>query len=1198
MAKAGALPVFLKAIIIQGFKSFADKVKLELGQGLSVVVGPNGSGKSNVADAVRWVLGEQSAKNLRGSKMEDIIFAGSTGRRPVGMAEVSLIFDNSTGIFPLEYQEVTITRRVYRDGEGQYFINRSSCRLKDIHELFMDTGAGKEGFSIIGQGRVEEILNLKSEERRVLIEEASGITKYRMRKREALKRLDDTEHNLERLEDILTEIEGQLAPLEEQARIAEHSLALTAEQQALEIQIVVRDLKDVWEKLTLSTQEAEELRLALAAAVAGLGQTESQTLHNKVSLNQLEERIQTQQETTYRMDQSLNQITQELRIRQEREGYITEQLSRVSKEVSASEEKKHQAVERLDALAGRTSILHKTVEEANRTLLGDEKRFSEARARSGLDDIEVSKEELQRIQAEYSSLTTELNSVNHALTSLRQVCEQLLGEKSSKENDWVIYEGQAEQQQRQIEAGEGQVQENIWKIEQIQNELRALFEQSKGRQNQVVEMNRELERRKAKYYALKNLEDSLEGYQRGVRELMQAKKKNVPACSGLWGTIADLIQVEEHYEVAIETALGGGLQNIIAETEKASKAAVNYLKTQQLGRATFLPLDVIQGGRATVSKDAAADPGFVGIAVDLVRFEERFRSAFESQLGRILIVTDMDAATRVARASGYRARIVTLEGDQVHPGGSLTGGSLQRKGGNLLGRSRELQELKKELESRSAKQRELENDVQAYLKRKLELEEILQGLVAEGQGLKEGLAVLRAQTKNTIEQVARIQAEIGGLKTREEALWQEEANHTARRENLVKRHQDLTERVREAQNALALHEQKAKEAGQEAETLLERLTQTKVQSAKWEQELKQGEERRVQEQAVLSELLSTLEQKREDLKSLEAGKELLLKEQEEWESRRVESAQRQIQAQEILMTLRKEREVLSEKVMEQERLVHLKRQEQQNLEQKLHALELRVARWDAEWETGHNRLQEEFELSWEEAQGYQTEEERPKLWVRVQEVKRQIEVLGPVNQAAIEEYPKTRERFEFLSTQKQDLVEANNSLRELIGELDKTMSERFEEGFKAVNEAFQGVFKELFNGGFAELRLDDPTNLLETGVEIIAQPLGKKPQLLSLLSGGERALTAIGLIFALLRVKPSPFCILDEIEASLDDTNVSRFAQYIHRLSNSTQFLVISHRKGTMESADVLYGISMEESGVSKLLSVKLEGKDKESQSA
>jgi chromosome segregation protein len=1198
MAKAGALPVFLKAITIQGFKSFADKVKLELGHGLSVVVGPNGSGKSNVADAVRWVLGEQSAKNLRGTKMEDIIFAGSTVRRSVGMAEVSLIFDNSTGIFPLEYQEVTITRRVYRDGEGQFFINRSSCRLKDIHELFMDTGAGKEGFSIIGQGRVEEILNLKSEERRVLIEEASGITKYRMRKREALKRLDDTEHNLERLEDILMGIEGQLAPLEEQARIAQQSLALSVEQRALEIQIVVRDLKEVRDKLTVSTQEAEELRNAFAATVTSLGQFESQTLQDKVSLNRLEEQIQAQQEVTYRVDQSLNQLVQEIRIRQEREGYFAEQLSRLSKEIGIDEEKQNQLAERICALDGRKSILHKTVEEAHRTLKLDEEKLSEAKSRSNLAVIEGLKTHLQRTQLEQMDLSTELNSINHSLTSVGNALKQLINEKKGKETLEVTLSKQFEQQQAQIEADEELERGNVKKIEITQNELKAVFEQSRESQKKLSETNRELEQLKAKYYALQNLEDSLEGYQRGVRELMQAKKKNVPDCLGLCGTIADLIQVEERYEIAIETALGGGLQNIIAETEREAKVAVNYLKSRQLGRATFLPLDVIQGGRTSISKEVSADPGFMGIAVDLVHYDPKYRLALESQLGRILVVVDMEAATRVARASGYRARIVTLEGDQVHPGGSLTGGSLQRKGGNLLGRSRELQELKDELQSRNTKYREIENEVQTFMKRRLELEEVLKGLVAEGQKYKEELAVLRAHVKNTQEQLVRVQVEILGLKAREDALYHEEANQTALLEELEKRQREITEQVAEAQRDLELQEQSAREAGRDAEALQDRLTHTKVQSAKWEQELMQAVERFEQEQMALDELRVGLEQRRKDLLTLKESKVNLLHEKEELENRRIETFEHQTQALETLMVLRKEREVLSVKVMEQEQLVLSKRQEQQSIEQKIHALELRSTRWETEWETGYSRLQEEFNLTWDDAQNYQTHEERANLWARVQNIKRQVEDLGPINQAAIEEYPKVLERFEFLSTQKQDLVEANNSLRELIGELDKTMSERFEEGFKAVNEAFQVVFKELFNGGFAELRLDDPNNLLETGVEIIAQPPGKKPQLLSLLSGGERALTAIGLLFALLRVKPSPFCILDEIEASLDDANVSRFAQYIHRLSSSTQFLVISHRKGTMEAADVLYGISMEESGVSKLLCVKLEGQDKDSVSA
>lgn len=1198
MAKAGDLSVFLKSVSIQGFKSFADKVKLELGQGLSVVVGPNGSGKSNVADAVRWVLGEQSAKNLRGGKMEDIIFAGSTVRRPVGLAEVTLAFDNSTGIFPLDFQEVTITRRVYRDGEGQFFINRAPCRLKDIHELFMDTGAGKEGFSIIGQGRVEEILNLKSEERRVLIEEASGITKYRMRKREALKRLDETEHNLERLEDIINGIEGQLTPLAEQARVAEQSMGLSKEQQYLEIQMVVRDLKDVREKLNLSGQEADNLRLALAAAISELGQAESQTIEDKISLSQLEEKIQRQQEENYKVEQSLNQLTQELRIRQEREGYLTEQIARVNKETQASEEKKHQTEERLTALEGKQAVLEQTVLEANRTVQKDELQLGEAKAQSGLTIIDELKVQATQILTDQTQVSQEYQNAEYSLVSVQAQIQRVSEEKRNKEAERVHVEVQVNEQIQGMRALEQQEQANFREIEKLQIEIREVFERGKGEQAKLLEINRELERMQARQHALKSLEDSLEGYQRGVRELMLAKKKNVPACSGLCGTVADLITVEERYEVAIETALGAGLQNLIAETEKDAKTAVQYLKTQQLGRATFLPLDVIQGGRTTVARDASNDPGFIGIAVDLVHVADRYRPAVESLLGRILVVRDMEAATRVARASGYRARIVTLEGDQVHPGGSLTGGSQQRKGGNLLGRSRELQELSQELEIRRLKHKEQEKEVLALNRHRQDLEEIHKGLVVEGQKIKEQLAVERTHVKNTSEQLTRLQNEQASLQAQEEALDQEEKTWLDRKQSLEQMLTDVTTRAEDASQALALQEQKAREATQEAEVIQERLTLAKIQLAKWEQELQQAGERLEQEMSVLLELSEVLTQKQGDRLSLEAAQQALIQEQMELEQRRSETTDLQLESQEALLRVRKEKEGLSVRLLEKEHVVQTKRQEQQSVEQKLHALELRTARWETEWETGLSRLQEEFALNWDQVQGYQTEQERAILWARVQEVKRQIEELGPINQAAIEEYPKMLSRYEFLATQKQDLVAANESLRSLVGELDKTMSERFEEGFSAVNEAFQIVFKELFSGGNAELRLDDPSNLLETGVEIIAQPPGKKPQLLSLLSGGERALTAIALLFALLRVKPSPFCILDEIEASLDDANVNRFAQYIHRLAHSTQFLVISHRKGTMEAADVLYGIAMEESGVSKLLSVQLEGQDKEGQTA
>ncbi|HVJ47922.1 chromosome segregation protein SMC [Desulfitobacterium sp.] len=1192
MAKAGDPAVFLKSVSIQGFKSFADKVKLELGHGLSVVVGPNGSGKSNVADAVRWVLGEQSAKNLRGGKMEDIIFAGSTVRRPVGMAEVSLVFDNSTGIFALDFQEVTITRRVYRDGEGQFFINRAPCRLKDIHELFMDTGAGKEGFSIIGQGRIEEILNLKSEERRSLIEEASGITKYRMRKREALKRLDETEHNLERLEDIVNEIEGQLTPLAEQARVAEQSMTLTQEQQSLEIQIMVRDLSDVRNKLNLSGAEVEGLRFALATALSELGQAESQTIEDKVGLNQLDEKIQNQQEETYKIEQSLNQIIQELRIRQEREGYLVEQIARVSKDDQDRAEKKRQTEERLTALEGKQAVLEQTVAEASHTVQKDELQFAEAKAKSGLKEIDELKAQATRSLAEQTEVNQEYQNAEHSLADVQAQAQRVFEEKRNKEFERAHVEEQVKEQGRGIQALEQQEQENLHEINENQVELQEITARGKEEQGKLHELNRELERMQARHQALKGLEESLEGYQKGVRELLQAKKKNAQACPGLCGTVADLITVEKRYEVAIETALGAGLQNLVTETEKDAKAAVQSLKDHQLGRATFLPLDVIRGGRATVTRDVSNDPGFIGIGADLVQFADHYLAAIESLLGRILIVSDMEAATRIARASGYRARIVTLEGDQVHPGGSLTGGSQTRRGGNLLGRSRELQELSQELEKRHLKQKEQEKEVQSLTQSQQNVEELLKKLVSTGQRVKQELAVERTNDKNTRERLNHLEKEFETFQGREEVLAQEEKTWADRKQSLEQALSDCRRRAEMSSQTLACQEQKAREASQEAEVIQERLTQAKIQLAKWEQELQQAGEQLEQENGTHAELTEILRQKQEERLNLETAQQTLIQEQKGLEKQRVETLELHLKSQEALILVRKEREGLSIRLIEKEQVVKNKRQEQQSVEQKLHALELRTARWETEWETGLNRLQEEFTLTWEEVQDYPAELERADLGARVQEVKRQIEELGPINQAAIEEYPKMLSRYEFLTTQKQDLVEANDSLHALIGELDKTMSERFAEGFKAVNEAFQTVFKELFNGGYAELRLDDPNNLLETGVEIIAQPPGKKPQLLSLLSGGERALTAIALLFALLRVKPSPFCILDEIEASLDDANVNRFAQYIHHLADSTQFLVISHRKGTMEEADVLYGIAMEESGVSKLLSVQMEEHD------
>jgi len=1189
MAKPEDFPVFLKGIHIQGFKSFADRVKLELGHGLSVIVGPNGSGKSNVADAVRWVLGEQSAKSLRGAKMEDVIFAGSTQRRPVGMAEVSLIFDNATGIFPLDFREITITRRVYRDGDGQYLINNASCRLKDIQELFMDTGAGKEGFSIIGQGRVEEILNLKSEERRSLIEEAAGITKFRYRKREALKRLDATILNLQRLDDIVREIEGQLTPLAAQAQVAEQSLSLSTEQKNLEIQLTVLDISEGKQKLFLSSKESETLQSSLVEAQAILGLRESKNSESKVLLKEIEDDLQRMQGEGFQAEQAFDAIKHELSIRGERFKYLEEQIARLTAEIQVDEEKIQRLKERIETFVAKQAVLKQTVEESQRKVADQEQTLNEARESNLAEATDRIKADLFQALSEQANCANELTGAQHTLASLEQQVLQITQEQAIKAEERQALDETCEVQKKELTEIKRQAlnrEEEMLKLRTDRDQLKGLRQDK----NDELQKHKALtEQSRARLHALRSLEDSLEGYQRGVREVMLARKKGIKECMGLCGTVADLITVNEKFELALETALGGGLQNVVAENEKAAKLAIAYLKVHQFGRVTFLPLDIIQGNRMSVNQTVENDPGYVGIAVDLVTYDLSYKPAMEFLLGRIVVVTDMNAATRIAKASGYRLRIVTLEGDQVHPGGSLSGGSVQRKGGNLLSRSRQIDALRVALIRLEKDLLEGERECSKMDLRLRDIQQNMENLSLKQREEKEHQVMLRAVHENVLSQLERLNRDLLGLGLRNQENMAQKNELSFCLKSLTER-LDIAEktsvRFREEFNQ---REQQAKAAMSEIESHGEQLTQEKIRLAKWEQELNQCTEQLGQEQTNYRENQFNLQPKKQNQVGFQKNCQVVEAEQGTLRQQLEKHSLTQEAQQYALMQRRQAREGLSARLLEMEQEILSKRQSEHALEQRLHANELRVVRFETECEAAETRLIEEFSLTWEEAIPFQTDEERAALWRRVQTLKQQIDELGPINQAAIEEYPTMLARQVFMVAQQDDLVEADQTLRQVISELDKVMSERFIESFHAVNEAFQEVFKELFRGGNAELQLVDPEHLLETGVEIIAQPPGKKAQLLSLLSGGERALTAIAILFALLRVKPSPFCILDEIEASLDDSNVQRFAQYLHRLSDSTQFVVISHRKGTMESADVLYGITMEECGVSKLLSVQLD---------
>ncbi|UWG96152.1 chromosome segregation protein SMC [Dehalobacter sp. DCM] len=1181
--------VFLKSIHIQGFKSFADKIKIDLHPGMSVIVGPNGSGKSNVADAVRWVLGEQSAKSLRGSKMEDVIFAGCSSRRPVGMAEVSLIFNNTTGLFALDYDEVVITRRVYRDGEGQYFINRTPCRLKDIQELFLDTGSGKEGFSIIGQGRVEEILNLRSDERRTLIEEVAGISKFRHRKKEALKKLDDTRLNLERLSDIIAEVESRIEPLAEQAEAARTSQEITAALEKMEISLIVNELSEVNSKLIKARTAGESLNNEFALFAARINEEESKIIIKRHELDHLEQQVQAMQGEVYALENKVSDAEHALSLLSERRGFMQEQSSRLEKELKAAQDNLEFSQEKGQAYAAKSVLLEETLNRAYADLKIKECRLEELRTLSGEARLDEIKTEIFDVLSEKSKLTSIEAETKQKKDTLMQQEKQYQKNIQAKdaEKDSVLREiGVQRDELIELELREEVLNQ---KSTEIMRSLTA--KKTEQQQSEVVygELLRKADQANARLHALHTLQDNLEGYNKGVREAIIACRKGEITCRGVFGTVADNIEVQTKFELAVETALGAALQNIIVEKTNDAKTCIDYLKRTNNGRATFLPLDAIKGTRQSLDEKTKKHKGFQGLAVDLVKFDTRFGDIMESLLGRILVTDTLDSAIDIAKSNNYRFRIVTLLGDQVNIGGSLTGGSTRTQSSGLLSRVREIEEL-------TAKTREFHEEAACKKQESSLIAKDMEKLVAaqdeieaEFSQIQKTKGIMAANTRHFEDRLKRLEEDARFITFELNEIRSEMTTLTAIIGKTEKSLKETEDKINALQTEQLDLENLLKEKVTEAQELSDEITSAKVEAARWEQELDQVRQAIIEENEKTLKSQRLMDEKNRELSEVRKNDEEIGLGRIQGENRVKEYNTLLEEKKYQLIELRRAKESFAENNLKQEQDILEMKNQAKEMEAQLHQSELKVTRWEAEWETGNNRLEEEYGLPWKQAQAYLTGDKKESLQETIAAYKQEIEALGPVNYTALEEYPETVKRFEFLTTQKHDLDEAGKTLQELISELDKCMIERFEEGFRSVNAAFKEVFTQLFNGGQAELQLDDPENLLETGVRIVAQPPGKKAQLLSLLSGGERSFTAIALLFAFLKVKPSPFCLLDEIEAALDEANVKRFVNYLRTLSHHTQFILISHRRGTMESADRLYGITMEESGVSKLLTVELE---------
>lgn len=1180
--------MYLKRLEIQGFKSFADKVEIEFNPGITVVVGPNGSGKSNVVDAIRWVLGEQSAKTLRGMRMDDIIFSGSDGRKAVGLAQVSLTIDNSTGIFPLDFSEVTVTRRLYRSGDSEYLINKVPCRMKDIHELFMDTGVGKEGFSVIGQGKIDEILSLKAEDRRNLIEEAAGIVKYRYRKREAQRKLDDTEQSLVRVYDIISELKDQLGPLEEQANKARQYQVWKEEADQWEISVALYNIEENKGKLQESKEKTLYLEDQLTKDTTKFHSLQSRLEDLRLKAQHLDQEISQLQQNYYNTNRELEKHEHQIEMAKERkssfisqlarledstknltseEEILREQLHKFSAEVKEVERQHQELTAKIEFLEENFNNHKQTIEEKN-DLIEDQK--------SVLVDF---LREIAKTNNEINSLENDLNNFKKSFSQLSQKLleiQRLITQEEEKLASTTQYSEKLILKKSSLEKEISKLEKSLEDNKEKEQEFKALYEKKSEAYQQL----------KSHLNVLKEMEASGEGYQKGVKAILEAKKKDSDFAKGIIGTVADIIKVPGELETAIETVMGGSLQYLISENDQVAQRAIEYLKTTKKGRATFLPLNTIsyQENNQNLQGD-----GVLGRASDLVQYDLKYKKIIEFLLGRIWVIKELGQAVALGKKYKFNIRMVTLDGELITPGGALTGGSYSRNTKGLLARKRLISQLIEKVQ--------LAKEELVKLKEDLETIEINQVDIFQNiSKLKDQLYNLSLEISQTQGQKEQIQREINRLNTEkeivsfdQEQLEEQEQFSQKQITMLVNKAYELKEKHSQTELLIQQLETNKKDLALEQEDLLEKLNKEKISIATLEQvkinaktryqEIEERLNKLLQEKYNINEEMRVLEDEVLQLESLIIDNQEKVKE--------FNNSLNNLES--LLQDIKAKRTNCTEEIVEVEKEIKEKSALIEEMSLKKHQEELNLAKVKGELDNNTNRLQESFNLTYEEALPRRREIASIKnVKKRINELRSLIEELGLVNFAAINEFSRVSQRLEFLEKQTEDLNEAKSTLSKVIIEMDQIMVKKFNETFEQVNVNFSEVFTQLFEGGKAFLKLTDKEDLLETGIEIIAQPPGKKSQTLSLLSGGERAMTAIALLLAILKVKPSPFCVLDEIEASLDDANVIKFAQYLKRFSQDTQFIMISHRKGTMEIGDFLYGVTMELNGVSKLISVKL----------
>lgn len=1179
--------MYLKSIEIYGFKSFANKIKLDFHQGITGIVGPNGSGKSNIADAVRWVLGEQSAKQLRGSSMQDVIFAGTENRKPLSYAYVAITLDNADHVLPVDYDEVTVARRVYRSGESEYLMNGTPCRLRNVHELFYDTGIGKEGYSIIGQGQIEQILSGKPEDRRALFDEAVGIVKYKQRKKEAIKKLADGQDNLDRVNDILSELERQVGPLEKQSETAKRYLSDREQLKKLDVNMFLMEVDRL-------TKQIDELSKSYDTAASEMETSKAEAESKKQEYADMQEALDA-------LDTEMEEIRSQISSNDLNKSRLENQISILEEQIHSAESSDASLTERKQKL------------EADRENYLTEQKQRQEEKNSLESDLTAARQKVQEANAQYDAVRAAEQKISDQTEAIRQERIAILNQKADMKARKQKYATTLEQVQirrsqlnrqiisRQSEEGnlEGQQQEAqkaydeaLSNKNKLESERTSLMEQTHDWNIKKKEISQKLAAETQEYHrsssrleSLKNIAERYDGYGISIRKVMERASSE----KGILGVVSDLIHVDKKYETAVETVLGGSIQNIVTEDEDTARRMIRYLKENRFGRATFLPLTSVHGSGYLKDRSILNQPGVLGRASDLTQSDDKFRDVVEYLLGRAVVVDNMDHAIAIARRYHYSTRLVTLDGEDLRPGGSISGGRY-RSSSNLLGRKREIDQLTEEanvhksaMEKAQSRLQEIDTaialleDDRAENQQKLSQAQVsVSTLRLKLDQVNEASETSRKAYNSLSEETAAIDQQIAEVKESQAALKEEsqsykdrEAELDSQSEALKDQQTDSAARLQTALDAVSAAKVEEEAVSQKAAFCEENLARIAVELEKNASDIKNLESQSTDSKGEAEEKRKNIEEIRLTISKADEIQENLKQQLAEKNSSKEEMNQKFKGSVEA-------REELSGRIS--------------NLDKEIYRLEQQKEKAQADIDAQNSYMWDEYELTLHAAMEMKDEtlNDRSAMRKQIAVLKDDIKSMGNVNVNAIEQYKEVSDRYTFMKSQSDDLVKAQESLQSVIDDLDEGMRSQFKSGFADIQREFNAAFKELFGGGKGTIELTDDEDVLEAGIRINAQPPGKKLQNMMQMSGGEKALTAIALLFAIQNLKPSPFCLLDEIEAALDDSNVDRYAQYLHKLTAHTQFIVITHRRGTMNAADRLYGVTMQEKGVSTLVSVNL----------